>query len=401
MDEGMAAAAEAGAVMQTAGPSDYHGRYVDVGGQQLLNFGCCSYLGLEVRPELKEAAIDATRRYGTQFPFPRALLQSPLYQELDASLRTITGGHIVVAASTSLAHISALPVLLEPGDAALIDVNAHASLHTASALLRGIPLEPIRHNRMDILEKRIQTLSAKHRRIWYILDGLYSMVGDFAPIDDLAALLQKYPALHLYVDDAHSTSWTGTFGRGHALERLVDRERVVGVLSLNKAFSAAGGALVLPTEALANRIRRAGGPMVFSGAIQPPMLGAAVASARIHLSQEMPSLQSGLAARIQATITRAAVQGVPLVDTTHSPVFFLKSKSTEKAFSLTTALRREGFCVCTSMFPIVPRNHAGIRFTISLHNEIADIEHLMSALAAQVELLGLKPSSHREIDECA
>jgi 7-keto-8-aminopelargonate synthetase-like enzyme len=159
MDEGMAAAAAAGALMQTAGPSDYHGRYVDFAGHQLLNFGCCSYLGLEVRHELKEGAIEATRRYGTQFPFPRALLQSPMYQELEASLRTMTGGHVVVAASTSLAHISALPVLLEPGDAAVIDVSAHASLHTASALLRGIPLEPLRHNRMDLLEKRIQVLS--------------------------------------------------------------------------------------------------------------------------------------------------------------------------------------------------------------------------------------------------
>jgi len=401
MDDGMAAAAEAGALMQTAGPSDYYGRYVDFAGQQLLNFGCCSYLGLEVRSELKEGAIDATRRYGAQFPFPRALLQSPMYQELETSLRAMTSGHVVVAASTSLAHISALPVLLEPGDAALIDVSAHASLHTASALLRGIPLEPLRHNRLDLLEKRLQVLSAKHRRVWYIIDGLYSILGDLAPIDELAQLLQKYPALHLYVDDAHSTSWTGTFGRGYALERLVDRERVVGVLSLNKAFSAAGGAIILPTEALANRVRRAGGPMVFSGAIQPPMLGAAVASARIHLSPELPTLQSGLSARIQATITRAAAHGVPLADTTHTPVFFLECKSSEKAFSLTTSLRDEGFCVAATMFPIVPRNHAGIRFTISLHNEIADIEALMSALSVQVKRLGLEPSSLPKIEQCA
>jgi 7-keto-8-aminopelargonate synthetase-like enzyme len=398
MDDGMAAAAEAGALMQTAGPSEYSGRHVDFAGRQLLNFGCCSYLGLEIRSDLKEGAIDATRRYGTQFPFPRAMLQNPLYRELEELLRTMTGGHIVVAASTSLAHISALPVLIEPGDAALIDVSAHASLHTASALLRGIPLEPLRHSRLDLLEKRIQVLSAKHRRVWYILDGLYSMVGDFAPIDELALLLQKYPALHVYVDDAHSTSWTGKHGRGYALERLTDRERVVGALSLNKAFSAAGGALVLPSEALANRVRRAGGPMVFSGAIQPPMLGAAVASAKIHVSPELETLQRGLATRIEATINRAAVHGVPLADTTPTPVFFVEAKTTEKAFSLTTALREEGFCVCASMFPIVPRNHAGIRFTISLHNELEDIENLMLALARQVKRLGLEPSTLHSLE---
>jgi 7-keto-8-aminopelargonate synthetase-like enzyme len=116
---------------------------------------------------------------------------------------------------------------------------------------------------------------------------------------------------------------------------------------------------------------------------------------------ELQSLQRGLAARIQATIARAAMHGVPLADTTHSPVFFVECKSTEKAFSLATSLRQEGFCVCASMFPIVRRNHAGIRFTISHHNEISDIEALMSALAMQVKRLGLEPPSARDVEQRA
>jgi 7-keto-8-aminopelargonate synthetase-like enzyme len=393
----MSAAAAAGAMMLTAGSSPYSGRHVDLAGKQLRNFGCCSYLGLETRSDLKEGAIDAIRRYGTQFPFPRALLQCPLYNELEEHLRQITGGHVVVAASTSLAHISALPVLIEPGDAAVIDMSAHASLHTAVALLRGIPVEPLRHSRVDLLEKRIQELSKKHRRVWYILDGLYSIVGDFAPIDDLAVLLQKYPALHVYVDDAHSTSWTGKFGRGYGLARLVDRERVVGVLSLNKAFSAGGGVVVLHSEELASRVRRSGGPMVFSGAIQPPLLGAAVASARLHLGPELPTLQAGLAERIDAAIAGAETHGVSLSDTARSPIFFVDCKTSEKAFALTTSLREDGCCVGPATFPIVPRNHAGIRFTVSHHNHIDDIDVLMSALARQSERLQIETLATRNL----
>ena len=135
-----------------------------------------------------------------------------------------------------------------------------------------------------MLADRVAALSQKHATVWYALDGLYSMRGDFAPLEELSHLLAKFPSLHLYIDDAHCTSWTGTHGRGYTLERMVDRSRIVVALSLNKAFSAAGGALVFPSAELRERVRLAGGPMLFSGGIQPPMLGAAVASAHLHLS---------------------------------------------------------------------------------------------------------------------
>src|SRR5688572_2626264 len=177
MEQGIAEAERAGAAMQTAGEAVYSGRTVNLAGSELLNFGCCSYLGLELRPELQAGAIAAIRRYGTQFPFPRAMIQSPLYAELGAALERMTSGHVVVAASTSLAHISALPVLVSAGDALVIDQFAHASLHTAVALLRGVSLEVLRHSRLDLLERKLERLSRKHDRVWYVLDGLYSMRG--------------------------------------------------------------------------------------------------------------------------------------------------------------------------------------------------------------------------------
>ncbi len=383
MDREMAAAGAHGALLQTADDAVYRGRTVRLGGKELLNFGCCSYLGLELHPALQEGAIEAIRHYGTQFPFPRAMLQNPLYAELEALLERMTGGYPMIAASTSLAHISAIPVLIGKKDAVVIDMLAHASVHTAVALLRDVPIVQLRHSDVEALEDELKRLGPQHDKIWYLLDGLYSMRGDFAPIDELMQLVDRYPALHLYIDDAHSMTWTGTHGRGYALERIRDRSRVVVALSLNKAFAAGGGALIFPTREQAALVRRSGGPMVFSGAVQPPLLGAAVASAKVHLSPELPRLQKELANRLSLVLSLAQALDVPLGAHSVNPVFFLRAGSSANCFQLVQSLRERGACVCAAMFPIVPRGHAGIRFTITLHNSEDDIRTMMGWLEAE------------------
>ena len=393
MDLRMGEAQAAGTLLQTADEGAFSGRFVGYEGRQLLNFVTCSYLGLEQREDLKRAAISAIERLGVQFSCSRAVIQSSEYGDLEAALGTMTGGKAIVAATTTLAHIAALPVLIGPRDAVIIDQQAHASLHTACALLR-VPIDIVRHNRMDQLETRVRELSSKYERVWYVLDGLYSMLGDFAPIDALRTLLERYPALHLYVDDAHSTSWAGTHGRGYALERLPDRSRVVGVLSLNKAFSAGGGALILPDEHAAQRVRRAGGPLVFGGPLQPPLLTAAVASAKLHLSSELPTLQAALDERIKLTIKLCDEREVPLADRSISPIFFVRCRTTEKTFSMIKGLREtHGLYTCPAFFPIVPKGQAGVRITVSLHNTLGDIEKLVDALASESHRLDLDRSS--------
>lgn len=393
MDQWVAEAQAATTSLQTADEGAVSGRFVAYDGKLVRNFVCCSYLGLEQREEIKRAAISAIERLGVQFSCSRAVLQSSQYNELEALLGQMTGGTVVVCASTTLAHIAALPVLIGQRDAVVIDQQAHASLHTACALLR-VPIDVVRHNRMDQLESRIKVLASKHERVWYVLDGLYSMHGDFAPISALRDLLDRYPSLHLYVDDAHSTSWAGTHGRGYALEGLPDRSRVIGVLSLNKAFSAGGGALILPDDATAQKVRRAGGPLVFGGPLQPPLLAAAVASAKLHLSPELPVLQRELADRIGLAIKLASDQEVQFMDSTPSPIFFVRCRTPEKTFSMVQGLRNtHGIYTCPAFFPIVPRGHAGVRITISLHNTPEDVAHLIGALASEARRLDLEQAS--------
>lgn len=368
-----------GIIMNQAGSGD--GSEWSVDGAMLKNFGSCSYLGLERHPLLERGALAAVEKYGTQFSISRAYLQSPLYAELESALSTIMGRPVVSAPSTTLAHLAALPVLIGDDDAILLDQFAHASLHMATELVDDVPIELVRHNRMDLLERRVAQLSEQHERVWYVCDGLYSMLGDFAPFSELALMLDRYPKLHLYIDDAHSMSWTGEMGRGAALSALGQFDRVIVALSMAKAFGSSGGILAVPTEEMRDRIRRCGGPMIFSGPLPPAVLGAGVASARLHLSDELSTMQADLRARIDHARQVIARCQLRTATDDRTPIVMVQYDSGEVAMKVVAALRTRGFYTCPSTFPAVPVNKPSIRFTVSLHNSFEDIEDFISTLA--------------------
>lgn len=394
-------AASEKAMMLIAGASPYEGSTVEVEGQPRLNFGSCSYLGLETRPELVQGVVSAVQRYGTQFPFAQPFLKCPLYEELESLLGRMTEGHALVTPSTTLGHIAALPVLVGMGDALLVDQFAHASIFTAAKLIRGAHTEILPHNRLDMLAERIEALSKVHGTVWYALDGLYSMRGDFAPLAALLEMLHAFPTLHLYIDDAHCTSWTGQHGRGHALDSIRHRERVVVALSLNKAFSAAGGALIFPSAGLKDRVRLAGGPMLFSGGIQPPMLGAAVASARLHVTPEFVDLQRRLLARIRRVHELAETLNVPFASDDLTPIAFIPCGRHKVTFALCHAMRRRGVYIAPAVFPGVPYHKSGLRLTMSLHNSDADADQVMAALSEEIGLIPEMKERRRRPDMLA
>ena len=272
-----------------------------IDGRTFLDFSTCSYLGLNRDQRLKDGAIDAVRRYGTSYSSSPAYTALPLYDTLEEQLRQITGGFVAVAQTTTLAHLAALPPLIGPDDLVLIDAQTHESVHSATAVLRGngVQVETVPHSDMEFLGQRLAEVAGHYEEVWYLADGIYSMHGDVAPVEDVAALQAVYRNLYTYYDDAHGFGWCGRHGRGYVLSHVPLNERMVVAAGFAKAFGSLGAVIAFGDAGLARRVRLVGGPLTFSGPIPPPDLGSAVASAAIHLSEEHKELQAWLVSDIE------------------------------------------------------------------------------------------------------
>jgi 7-keto-8-aminopelargonate synthetase-like enzyme len=381
--------AELGITFQTIQDKELDGRMITINKRPFVNFGSCSYLGLETDQRLKQGVIDAVLRYGTQFASSRAFLSVALYEEIEALLTEIFEAPTILGPTTTLAHQSNIPVLIGDQDAVILDQQVHESVQTAVKLLklRNIHIETVRHNRMDMLEDKIKTLGQKFKKVWYLADGVYSMLGDFAPMQALTTLLNKYGQFNLYIDDAHGMSCFGKNGAGYVKSQLWQHERVYLVTSIAKSFSACGGVMIFPDEATKQKVRHCGGTMLFSGPIQPPILGAAVASAKIHLSSEITTRQEALQHRVDFFNKKAEALSLPLIGKSESPIFFIGMGKPETGYQMIKKLMEYGYYANLSVFPSVSIKHTGLRIPITLHHTYEDIENLLEIVAEQLPVV--------------
>ncbi len=371
-----------GLILRTPDDEPLDGRKLEFSGAPAVNFASCSYLGLELDPRMRAAVCEAVMRYGTQFSSSRTYVQAPPYLAIEERLQTLFGGPALMMPSTTLGHVATLPVVVGSKDLVILDQQVHHSVQMAVNHVRaqGSRVEMIRHNDLDQLEQALKS-GADYARIWYLIDGVYSMFADFAPFAALGEMHDAYEQLHLYIDDSHGVGWHGRHGRGPALEALAGRERIVIAASLNKSFAAAGAAIVFPDERLKRRVQLLGGPMIFSGPVQPPMLGAALASLRIHLSDELADLQAELRDRIEYCNRLLGEFCLPLASTDPTPIRFIPVGLPAPARALGRRLMDDGLFVNPSTFPAVPMKQAGVRFTLTLHQEPSDILRLVEAIA--------------------
>jgi 7-keto-8-aminopelargonate synthetase-like enzyme len=351
--------------------------------KESINFGSCSYLGLEFDERLKRGAIEAINNYGTQFSSSRAYVSTKHYAELEALFSRIFDAHAIVTPTTTLGHMGAIPTLVEDKDAIILDHQVHNSVQTATNIVktRGVYTELLRHNNMNLLEERIQALRSKYNRIWYMVDGIYSMYGDATPVDDVFRLMEKYPELHYYVDDAHGMSCYGKNGGGYVLSKKPMHERMVIVTSLAKAFATGGGVAVFHNAELARRFRTTGGPINFSGPMQPGALGAAIASAKIHLSPEITEMQNKLKENVKFANLAVKKYNLPLIAESDSPIFFVGVSLPKIAYSIINKMMDRGYYMNAGIFPAVPIKNTGVRFTVTRLHTFKQIESMVENLA--------------------
>jgi 7-keto-8-aminopelargonate synthetase-like enzyme len=361
-----------------------NGRHVTVDGKKVAFWGNCSYLGLNNDPRLKAAAIDAIERYGLQFVTSRTFNQLPLYDELEDKLSAMFEKPALSVQTTTLGHMSAIPALVSANDAIIMDQKVHASVQNNVQIVRanGTTVEVVRHNRMDILENRIQKLQDKYEKVWYMADGVYSMHGDIAPMNELYDLLNRYENFWTYIDDSHGLSWMGKNGRGASLDRMsYMHEKMVFIATLDKGFGANGGVLVLPNQDLKDHVRNVGSTMIFSAPSTPASLAGAIASAEIHLSAEIDALQHELNALITHFFATAQRLHLPLFTEEKTPIFYICIGDVTATIELAALLLQSGFLVNPVSFPAVSAKDAGLRITLTRHMTVQDIDELLTTIA--------------------
>jgi 7-keto-8-aminopelargonate synthetase-like enzyme len=285
--------------------------------------------------------------------------------------------------SVTLGHLSNIPILIGDHDAVIMDANCHDSIQNAVQLLktRDIHVELVRHNRLDMLEGRIKVLKESYSRVWYLCDGVYSMHGDYAPIRELYALMDQYEQFYVYADDIHGMSWTGPNGTGYVMSQGEYHSKLYLVTGLTKAFGSFGGLMVYPEEDACRLVKNCSKAFIFSVQIPPVMMGATLASAKIHLTPEIYSLQEELRSRVEFFNSTAKKLKLPLINETNSPICFIGVGRPDVGYNMVRRLMNAGHFINLSVFPSVSYNNTGLRITINNNLTYEDIEKLLGDIA--------------------
>lgn len=365
-----------GLIHRTAGDRRFDGRTLEIDGESVLNFASCSYLGIENDERLKRGACDAVERFGVHFYSSRAYVSAPLYKDYEALLsRMVRGAPVVVTQTTTLGHIAALPVLVGERDAVLYDLQVHNSVQSVLPTLQayGVHCEVVPHNRPDRVAARARALGRDYERIFYLCDGVYSMHGDVIDVAALFAMLDENPQLFAYVDDSHGVGWAGQHGAGVVLGERPIHDNMVVALGLAKGFAGAGAAFVFPNAELADRVFTCGSTLIFSGPLQPPLLGAGIEAAKICLSPELAERQRHVLGLVAAFDELAYDFGLLHELAPATPIRFIELGDESDAMEVGAALKAAGYFVNVAVFPAVPRRRAGLRIMFNAHHTIEDV----------------------------
>ncbi len=359
------------------------GRKITVDGTEMVNFSSCSYMGLETDARLKQGAIDMIDKFGVAFSASRAYIGIEPFNELEDLLSQVFGYPTLAMPSTTMSHLSLLPLLVGKNDAVILDHQVHSSVQFSVKLTSadGVYVEMCRHNNLDFLDNRIEKLSKEYNKVWYMADGVYSMYGDTAPVEELYHLMEKHDQFHLYIDDAHGMSWTGENGSGYVLSQAPYHEKMSLVTSLYKGFGTGGAAIVCKNDKVKEFVKSCGGTFIFSGPMQPATLGAAIASAKIHLTSEIYEKQVQLKKKIQYFQQKAMALSLPVVSDGMTPIFYIGVGKIDVGYKICRDLIDTGFVGGIAAYPSVPMANTGIRVMVNAHHTYEDIDNLLENTA--------------------
>ena len=233
-----------------------HGTEVTIDGRRIIMAGSNNYLGLTKHPKVMAAAEDALRRFGTSNNGSRFLNGTlEMHVQLEERLAKFTGKEAALVYSTGyLTNLGSISALMDKGDVVIMDKEAHACI-VDGARLSPADVKRFKHNDVRDLKRVLGTIPAKAGKL-IVVDGLYSMEGDIAPLPDILRVAKEYHA-RVLVDDAHGFGVLGKDGRGVLEHTGVSSPRIAYMATLGKAAGVYGAFIAGERELIDTLVQRA------------------------------------------------------------------------------------------------------------------------------------------------
>lgn len=361
---------------------------VEMEGKPRIMLGSNNYLGLTGDERVKQGALDALHRYGTGLTGSRLLngtigLHIELEHELAQWLQTEAA---LVFTTGHQANVGALGTILAPGDTVIADSGDHASILDGCVLSRA-KLRAFRHNRIDRLERALEKALVDGGGILVVVDGVFSMEGDVAPLPQIADLCGRFGA-RLMVDEAHALGVLGARGAG-ACELMEIEDRVdLRMATFSKSLASCGGVIAGPADVI-DFLRIASRPFLFTASAVPAAVGAALAAVRLCRSEEGRELFARVLENARYLHSGLSKLGFEVVDPTIgadgneivTPVVPVIVGDDWKAVFLWKALYDAGVFVNVAIHPGVPPSGALLRTSVMATHDHGTLDRALEAFS--------------------
>jgi glycine C-acetyltransferase len=343
--------------------------------KEVINFCANNYLGLSSHPEVKEAARKGLDDRGYGMSSVRFICGTQdIHKELEKKLSEFLGTEDTILFPSCMdANAAVFEVLLDKEDAVIADRLVHASIVDGMKLCNAQQYN-YKHSDMEHLEEKLQEAQGARFRM-IATDGVFSMDGDIAKLDEICALAEKYDAMVL-VDDSHATGFIGKTGRGtHELCGVIDKVDII-TTTLGKALGGASGGCVSGRKEIVEMLRQRGRPYLFSNTVAPVIVTAA--NRVLDIISKTTDRRDKLEKNTLYFRKKMTEAGFDIKEGIH-PIVPIMLYNAKLAQDFARDLYYEGIFVIGFFYPVVARGQARIRVQISADHEM---EHLDKAIEA-------------------
>jgi 8-amino-7-oxononanoate synthase len=361
---------------------DTEGTEVVIDGKRMIMIGSNNYLGLTTHPKVRQAAMDAIKRYGPSCTGSRFLNGNlALHNKLEQDLADFLGKEAGLIFSTGMqVNLGTISALVGRGDVVIIDREDHASIVDGCLLSFG-ETKRYRHNDMEHLEQVLQSCGDKAKLV--VVDGVFSMGGDIAPLPTIVELCQKYGA-RLMVDDAHSLGVLAK-GRGTAAHFGLTDQVDLTMGTFSKSFASIGGVVVGDFDVI-DYIKHSARALIFSASM-PPASVAAVAAALEIIKEEPERVDRVMA--IGAKMRKAYRELGFEVGNSQTPIVPIFIGDEMKTFLFWKALSAAGIYVNPVVPPAVPPAQSLLRTSYMATHTDEQLDRVIDIMGDVGKKLGI------------